>query len=113
MLFILEKGWGARGVEVVLRHCATSRKVTGSIPDGVTENFIDIILPASTIALGLAQPLTETCTRSISWGGGKLSVRGGCQPYHLYVPIIMKFGIINVLSSSGTVQACNGIALHF
>jgi hypothetical protein len=26
-----------------LRHCATSRKDVGSIPDGVTEFFIDII----------------------------------------------------------------------
>jgi hypothetical protein len=28
-----------------LRHCATSRKVAGSIPDGVNVIFIDIILP--------------------------------------------------------------------
>jgi len=28
-----------------LRCCATNRKVAGSIPDGVTEFFIDIILP--------------------------------------------------------------------
>jgi hypothetical protein len=27
-----------------LRHCATSRNVAGSIPDGVTEIFIDIIV---------------------------------------------------------------------
>ena len=38
-----------------LRHCATSRKVAGSIPDGV-------------MALGLTQPLTEMSTRNISWG---------------------------------------------
>jgi len=30
-----------------LRHCATSRKVAGSISDGVTGFFIDIILPAA------------------------------------------------------------------
>jgi hypothetical protein len=30
-----------------LRHCATSRKVADSIPDGVTPIFIDIILPAA------------------------------------------------------------------
>jgi len=29
-----------------LRHCATSRKVADSIPDGVIGIFIDIILPA-------------------------------------------------------------------
>ena len=28
-----------------LRCCATNRKVAGSIPGGVTGNFIDIILP--------------------------------------------------------------------
>jgi len=30
-----------------MRHCATSRKVAISIPDGVIEIFIDIILPAA------------------------------------------------------------------
>ena len=29
------------------RHCSSSRKVAGSIPDGVIEIFIDIILPAA------------------------------------------------------------------
>jgi hypothetical protein len=32
---------------ISLRHCATSRKVAGSIPDGVSRIFIDIILPAA------------------------------------------------------------------
>jgi hypothetical protein len=42
-----------------LRHCATSRKVTGSIPDGVTGIF-HLHNPSSRImALGLTQPLTE------------------------------------------------------
>jgi hypothetical protein len=27
-----------------LRHCATSRKVAGSIPDGVIEIFLELIL---------------------------------------------------------------------
>jgi hypothetical protein len=44
-----------------LRHCATSRKVVGYIPDGVTGIFSDIIL-------GLTQPLTEMSTRNNSWG---------------------------------------------
>jgi hypothetical protein len=30
-----------------LRHCATSWKVVGSIPDGVTGTFIDLVLPAA------------------------------------------------------------------
>ena len=33
--------------ETALRHCATSRKVVGSIPDGVIGIFIDIILSAT------------------------------------------------------------------
>ena len=32
------------------------------------EFFIDIILPAATIALGSTQHLTEMSTRNISWG---------------------------------------------
>ena len=36
-----------------LRHCATSQKVAGSIPDGV---------------IGIFQPLTEMSTGNISWG---------------------------------------------
>jgi hypothetical protein len=35
-----------------LRHCATSWKVTGSIPVGVVEFFIDIILLATIWAWG-------------------------------------------------------------
>jgi hypothetical protein len=42
-----------------LRHCATSRKVAGSIPDGVN---------GRTMALGLTQLVTEMSTRNISWG---------------------------------------------
>ena len=38
-----------------LRHCATSQKVAGSIPDGF-------------MALGLTQSLTEMSTRDISCG---------------------------------------------
>ena len=49
-----------------LRCCATNRKVASSIPDGVSRFFID---PSDrTTALGSTQPLTEMCTRSISWG---------------------------------------------
>jgi len=46
-----------------LKHCATSWKVVGSIPDGVTDN------PSGrTMALGLTQPLTEMSNRNISRG---------------------------------------------
>ena len=51
-----------------LRHCAASRKVAGSIPDGVIEIFHWHNLSGRTMALGLTQPLTEMSTRNISWG---------------------------------------------
>jgi len=49
-----------------LRYCDTSRKVVGSFPDGVIENFQGY--SCRTMALGLTQPLTEVSTRNISLG---------------------------------------------
>ena len=51
-----------------LRHCATSRKVAGSIPDGVIGIFHVHNSSGRTMAPGLTQPLTEMSTRNISWG---------------------------------------------
>ena len=51
-----------------LRHCSTSRKVTGSIPDGVIGIFHWHNPSSRTVALGLTQPVTEISTRNISWG---------------------------------------------
>jgi len=51
-----------------LRHCATSRKVAGSIPDSVIGIFHSQNPSGRTMALGLIQPLTEMSTRNISWG---------------------------------------------
>jgi hypothetical protein len=50
-----------------LRHCITSRKVAGSIPDGITgifhwHNSFGIIM-----ALVSTQPLIEMGTRDIFW----------------------------------------------
>jgi hypothetical protein len=53
-----------------LRHCATSRKVAGSIPDGVTRIFHWHNPSGRTVALGLTQPLTQISTRNNSWGKG-------------------------------------------
>jgi hypothetical protein len=53
-----------------LRHCATSRKVAGSILDGVTGTFQWYNPSGRTLALGLTQPLTEMSTRNMPWGGG-------------------------------------------
>jgi hypothetical protein len=51
-----------------LRHCAASRKVAGSIPDGVIEIFHWHNPSDRTMALGLTQPLTEMSTKNVSWG---------------------------------------------
>ena len=50
------------------RHCATSRKVEGSILDGVIGNFHWHNPSGRTTARGLTRPLTEMSTRNISWG---------------------------------------------
>ena len=52
-----------------LRHCATSRKVAVSIPDGAIEIFHWHNPSGRTMALGLTQPLTEMSTRNNSWWG--------------------------------------------
>jgi hypothetical protein len=51
-----------------LRHCATNRKVAGSIPDAVIGIFYWHNPSGRTMALGLTQPLTDMSTRNISWG---------------------------------------------
>jgi hypothetical protein len=52
-----------------LRHCATSRKAAGSIPDGVA-GFCHCNSSGRTMALGSTEPLPEMSTRSISWVKG-------------------------------------------
>jgi hypothetical protein len=51
-----------------LRHCATSQKVAGSIPDGVFGIFYWHNPFGRTLALGLTQPLIEMSTRNVSLG---------------------------------------------
>jgi len=63
-----------------------------------------------TMALGLTKPLREMSTTNISWEV-KAAGAWGWQPYHLYVPIILKSGSLKFLEPSGPVQACKGIAL--
>ena len=92
---------------------ATSRKVAGSIPDGVIEIFHWHNRSGRTMALGLTQLLTEISTRNISWGGVKAAGALGWQNYHLHVPNVLKYGSLNLLEPSGPVQGCNGIALPF
>ena len=51
-----------------LRHCAISRKVAASIPDGVIRIFYWYNPSGRTMVLGSTQSLTEISTRNISWG---------------------------------------------
>ena len=51
-----------------LTQRATTRKVSGSIPDGVIGIFHRHNPSCRTVALGLTQPLTEMSTRNSSWG---------------------------------------------
>ena len=62
ILIICIELWGTRW-RSWLRHCATSRRVAGSIPDGVNGHTPS----GHTVALGLTQPLTEMSTTNISW----------------------------------------------
>jgi len=50
------------------RHCATRRKVTGSIPDGVTGIFHWFDPSSHSVTLESTLPLTDTSTKVISWG---------------------------------------------
>jgi hypothetical protein len=50
-----------------LRHYNTSRKVTGSIPEEVTEIFNLPNPSSSTMAVGFNQPLTAMITRKYFW----------------------------------------------
>ena len=62
------RGISGTAVAQWLRCCATNRKVTGSIPDGVIGVFHWHNPSNRTMALGSTQPLTEMNTRRISWG---------------------------------------------
>ena len=64
------------------------------------------------MALELNQPPIEMSTSNISWWV-KTAGTYDSQPYHLYVPTVLKSGSLNIPGPSGPVQACNGIALHY
>ena len=63
-----------------------------------------------TTVVGSTQQLTEMRTRNISWGIKAAGVLGW-QSYQLHVPTVLKSGSLNLLETSGPVQACNGTAL--
>jgi len=52
----------------LLRHCATSQKFLGSIPNGDIGSSNLVILSGLTMTVGSTRPLTEMSTRGISRG---------------------------------------------
>jgi hypothetical protein len=91
-----------------LMHCATSRKVAGSIPDGVIGIFHWHNPSGRTMALGLTQPLTEWEPRIFSGGKGDRSVglttlrRSGFDCLEIWEP-----------EHPGTLRACPGLWWDF
>jgi hypothetical protein len=68
-----------------MRHCATIRKVAGSIPVGVIGIIYCLNPSGRTVALESTQPLIEMSTRNISW---EVKAAGAWmrQTFHLHVP---------------------------
>jgi hypothetical protein len=89
----------------LLRHCATSLKFAGSIPDGVTEIFHWHNPTGSTMALGSTQLLTEMRTRRIFWGDGCKD--GRCVGLTTLPPPCADCLEIWEPQSSGTLMACS------
>ena len=91
-----------------LRHCPTSRKVAGSIPDGVSlEFFIGIILPAALC------PGVDSASNRNEYQEYFLESKGGrCFGLTTLQPLCADcLQIWNLPEPSEPVQACNSIAL--
>jgi hypothetical protein len=94
-----------------LRHCATSRKVAGSIPDGVIGIFHGHNSSGHTMAVGVNSASNRNNYQECFLGIKAVGAYGG-QPYHLQVPTVLKSGSLNLLEPLRPVQGCNGMALH-
>jgi hypothetical protein len=92
-----------------LRHCATNRKVAGSIPDEVTTIFQWQSF-RSHCGTGVDSASNRNEYQK-SFLGVKTAGAYGWQLYHLQVPIVYKFWSLNLLEPQGPVQVCSGKAL--
>ena len=98
------------GVTVVHGGVAGRDTARVRFPMASLEYFIDIILPDVLWPWGSTRHLTKMNIRNFSCGGkGDGCVRLTTLPLH--VPIVVKFGSLNLLEPSGPVQGCNGIAI--
>ena len=102
-----------------MRHCVSSRMFADSIPDSVIGIFHWHNPSGRTVALGSTQSLTEMNTRNISCGGGgggegaKAAGTHNCKPCHLQVPIVSKFGSLDLLEPSGPVLGLHKDCFNF
>jgi hypothetical protein len=88
----------------VLRRCATSRTVPGSIPGGVTGFFNDIFPSDRTMALRSNQPPVKMSTRNIPGSKGGRCVRLTTSP-----PSRAEYHEIWEPKSPGTLWATPGL----
>jgi hypothetical protein len=97
-------------VAQLLRHCATNRKVAGSISDGIIGIFHrhTRIPSGRTMVLGSTQPLTEMSTRKISWGKG-----GRCIGLTTLSPSCADFLKIRDPQPSGTLRSVMWLIYHW
>jgi hypothetical protein len=94
---------------LVKHHCATSQKVAGAIPDGVTGIFYWHNPSGRTMVLGSIHPLKKWVPRIFLGGKGSRCV--GLTTLPPSWVIVLKPRSLIFLEPSGPVQACNGIAL--
>jgi hypothetical protein len=88
-----------------LRHCNTSWKYAGSIPNGVVRIIPRHNPSGHTMALGSTQPLTEMSTGNIYLGG-----RGSCwQCNHLHALLSWNLGASNFWNPQGLSRPVQGL----
>ena len=88
---------------VWLRHCATSWKVAGSIPDGA----INTIIPPAALRAWGRLSVQQKWVPGI-FLGVKAAGAQRWLPYH-HVTIVLKSGSLKLLETSRSVQVCYGI----
>jgi hypothetical protein len=89
-------------------HYITSWKVTGSIPNEVT----DLIIPPALWALRSTQPLTEMSTRNLTVDKGRLA-RKADNPPPSVSQLSRKCGSLDISEFYGPPWPVTGIALSF
>jgi hypothetical protein len=95
-----------------LRHCATSQKVAGSIPDGVTGIFHWQNTSGRTMTLEVDSASNRNEYQKYFLGVKAVAIYSW-EPYHFYVLTVFKSVSLNLLGLSEPVQAGNVIALKW